>query len=157
LVVTAGEGWQEHRQAGWPEAAARIQQCDVERYSHSRGENASWIIECRISYLVGPEEIVTKVRSRSMSGNRAGHWEYPSGRIERRYEWVDTHPAGSPMAVHYDPDDHRKAALVQTDMPYGGPRTPSNLRLLAFTAIASIVLISVARLMQLKASKVQSV
>jgi hypothetical protein len=51
------------------------------------------------------------------------------------------------MAVHYNPADHKKAALVQTDMPYGGPRTPSNLRLLAFAAIGSFVLLTIAKLM----------
>jgi hypothetical protein len=34
------------------------------------------------------------------------------------------------VVVHYDPADHVKVALVATDMPLGGPRTPSNLKVL---------------------------
>jgi hypothetical protein len=34
------------------------------------------------------------------------------------------------IVVHYDPADHVKVALVATDMPLGGSRTPSNLKVL---------------------------
>jgi hypothetical protein len=59
-------------------------------------------------------------------------------------QWVDEHPPGTPIAVHYDPADHKKAVLVATDMPLGGPRTPDNLKLLEVTAGSCVLLLAIA-------------
>jgi len=48
--------------------------------------------------------------------------------------------------VHYDPANHKKAALVTTDMPLGGPPTPNNLKLLEFSAVSCVVLLAIARI-----------
>jgi len=141
LVVTVAEGWQEHRQAQWPAAVARIQGCGVD--PTSSGERSQII--CRLSYVVGGDEIVTKVYSRSIPSPKTVIWEYPSNSIGRLEEWVDAHPEGTEIEVHYDPANHKKAALVATDMPLGGPRTPSNLRLLGFVAVSCVVLLAIAR------------
>jgi len=146
LLVTAAEAWQEHRQAQWPEATARIQRCSVETHYSQRREYVQ--IECRISYLVGNEEIVTHVRSRSTASSRRALWEYPAEQAGRMQEWVDAHRQGALTAVHYDPANHKNAALVATDMPLGGPRTPSNLKLLTIAAIACAVFLTIARLMR---------
>jgi hypothetical protein len=61
-------------------------------------------------------------------------------------EWVDEHPPGTPIAVHYDPANHKKAALVTTDMPLGGPQTPDNLKLLEVTAGICALLLAIAAL-----------
>lgn len=145
LIVTVAEGWQEHAQAQWPEATARVQNCGADLYSH--GSESYWI-DCRISYLVGDEEIVTKVHSRSTPAPSRVVWQYPSARIGTMQRWVDEHPPGAPMAVHYDPANHKKAVLVVTDMPLGGPRTPNNLRLLEVFAGSSVVLLGIARMMK---------
>ena len=60
-------------------------------------------------------------------------------------DWVDAHPQGMPIAVHYDPANPKKAVLVATDMPRGGPRTPNNLRLLGIAALSCVVLLTIAR------------
>jgi len=145
LVVTAAEAWRENTQAKWPEATARVQRCSVDPYSS--GRRASYRIQCRISYLVGDEEIVTKVGSRSIPSPQRMIWEYPTGRLDRMQEWAAAHPQGAAIAVHYDPANHKNAALVVTDMPLGGPRTPDNLKLLAIFAVGCVVMLSIARLM----------
>jgi hypothetical protein len=43
-------------------------------------------------------------------------------------EWVDGHPLGTPLVVRYDPVHDTKVELVATDMPLGGPQTPSNVK-----------------------------
>ncbi len=58
--------------------------------------------------------------------------------------WVDTHPTGTPITVHYRPNYPQKAVLVATDMPLGGPRTPGNLKLLGITAAACAALLAIA-------------
>ena len=145
LVVTVAEGWQEHAQSQWPEATERVQRCGVDIYTH---RSESYWIDCRISYLVGGEEIATVVHSRSTPAPRRVISQNPGMQIGLMQEWVDAHPQGTPIAVHYDPANHKKAVLVTTDMPLGGPRTPDNLRLLGAFAGSSALLLAIARMMR---------
>jgi hypothetical protein len=140
-VVSAAEGWSEYREQSWPQVTARIQQCTVDPYYPFRGDGPRevWYIDCRIAYVLGSEEIVTKLRSRSAPrGDQVGLMN----------EWVERNPAQSPIVVHYDPANHKKAVLTSTDMPLAGPRTPNNLRLLSIAVISCIVLLTIARLMR---------
>jgi hypothetical protein len=141
LVVTVAQGWQEHAQTEWPQATAQVQQCGVDIYTHK--PEAYWI-DCRVSYLIGAEQIVTKVHSRSTAAPRRVISQQPALQIGLMQEWVDEHPPGTPIAVHYDPANHQKAALVATDMPLGGPLTPVNLKLLGITAGICALLLATA-------------
>jgi len=140
LVVTVAEAWVEHPQAQWPQAAARVQRCGLDVYTHN--PETYWI-DCSLVYAVRGEDIVSHVHSRSIPA--PSRWEYPAVRFEQLQEWVDEHPEGTPIAVRYDPANHRKAVLVTTDMPLGGPRTPGNLKLLGFSAVSCAVLVTIAR------------
>ncbi len=154
LVVTVAQAWQEHAQAQWPEATARVQRCGVVIYTH-RPE--SYWIDCSLSYTVRGEEIVSHVHSRSTPAPRRVISQYPGRQFEQLQEWVDEHPEGTPMTVHYDPANHRKAALVVTDMPMGGPRTPDNLKLLGFFAVSCAVLLAITRVAWPRAAVVRGV
>ena len=150
LVVTVAEAWQEHNQAQWPVATSRIQGCDLDPVS--TGSRDKYYIRCRLSYVVGGEEVVAKVYSRSVPGPNI--WQYPPNQIGPLQEWVDEHPPGTPIAVHYDPEKHEKAVLVATDsMLMGGPRTPSNLKLLQVAAASCLVLLTIARITRPRADK----
>jgi len=140
LVVTVLEAWHEHPQAHWPEATATIQRCGVDV------QEGYCYIDCRICYRVGAEEIVTNVRSRSTPSPDRIIWEYPRAKTGQLQLWVDKHPQGTPITVHYDPVNQKKAVLVATDMPLGGPHTPSNMRLLRIAAATCAVLLTIARI-----------
>ena len=142
LVVTAAEGWVEHAQEQWPTATAHVQRCGLDVYTYK--SQAYWI-DCSLSYTVNGEEVVSHVHSRTIPDPRRVIWQYPTGRFEQLQAWVDEHPEGTPTAVHYDPVNHKKAVLVTTDMPLGGPRTPDNLKLLGFCAVSCVVLLAIAR------------
>lgn len=136
-VVSAAEAYREHVQARWPETAARIQECSVEPYERSDGSGQIWHIECRITYSVGSEEIAARIRS----------WSAPRGaNIAPLDQWVEDHPRLSSIVVRYDPSNHKHAIPAGTDMPYTGPRTPQNLRLLLMFAVGCAVLVAIARL-----------
>ena len=143
LVVTAAQGWQEHTRAQWPEATAQVQRCGLDIYTH---KPESYWIDCSISYRVGGEEIVSHVHSHSTPAPRRVIWQYPPGQFERLQEWVDAHPKGTPIVVHYDPANQSAAVLVATDMPLGGPRTQGNLNLLGIAALSCVVLVAIARI-----------
>lgn len=143
LVVTAAQAWQEHAHAQWPETTAQVQRCGLAIYTH---KPESYRIDCSLSYQVRGEKIVSHLYSRSTPAPRRVIWQYPPQQFERLQEWVDAHPEGTPMTVHYDPASHGKAALVVTDMPSGGPRTPDNLRLLGIAAASCMVLTAIARI-----------
>jgi hypothetical protein len=143
LVVTAAEGWVEHAQAQWPTATARVQRCGLDVYTYK--SQAYWV-DCSLSYTVRGEDIVSHVHSRTIPDPRRVKWQYPTGQLELLQDWVDEHPEGTPIVVRYDPANHKKAVLVTTDMPLGGPRTPNNLRLLGFFAVSAVVLLAIARI-----------
>ncbi len=140
LVVTAAEAWVEHSQAQWPQATAQVRRCGLDVYTH---KPETYWIDCSLSYTVRGEEIVSHVHSRSIPG--PSRWEYPKGRLEQLQGWVNEHPEGTPIAVRYDPANYKKAVLVATDMPLGGPRTPDNLKLLGFCAVSFAVLLTIVR------------
>jgi len=141
LIVTVAEGWQEHSQAQWPEATAHIEKCYL--HQSSTGRRDRYYIDCRLSYVVGAEEFVTKIYSGSAPS--ASVSQYPPNQIGPLEDWVDAHPQGMPIAVHYNPANPKKAVLVATDMPRGGPRTPNNLKLLGIAALICVVLLTIAR------------
>ena len=143
LVVTTALGWKEHAQAQWPETTAQVERCGVDIYMH---RPKTYWIDCRLSYTVGGDDIVSHVHSRSTPAPQRLVYQYPAGRYERMQDWVDAHPQGTSMRVHYDPANPRKAVLVQTDMPLGGPQTPNNLRLLVFCAISCVLLVTINRI-----------
>ncbi len=151
FVVTVLEAWQEHAQAQWPEVTARIQKCVVSvsrksRQRASENQGGYYYIDCHITYLIGAEEIATRVLSRSAPAPNVLARNNPWALVDQLQSWVEEHPQGTPIAVHYNPTNHRKAALVSTDMPLGGPRTPSNMRLLGIFAATSAVLLAIARI-----------
>jgi hypothetical protein len=141
-VVTAAEAWQEHAQANWPEVTARVERCGLDQTS-TRRRNA-YYIHCRLSYSIGAERNVANIYSRNVPP--ADVWQYPANQIGPFEDWVERHPPGTPIVVRYNPANHRKVARVGLDMPGGGPRTPSNLKLLEAWAGGFVVLALIARL-----------
>ena len=141
LIVTVAEGWQEHAQAQWPEATARVERCYL--HQSSSGRRDRYYIDCRLTYVVNADEIRTKVHSRSVPSRNV--WQYPLNQIGPLEDWVDAHPPGTPIAVRYDPGNRRKAVLVSTDMPLAGPHTPSNVKLLGIAAVSCVLLVAIAR------------
>jgi hypothetical protein len=150
LFVTAGEGWVEHAQAQWPRATARVQRCDVDICTHN--PDTYWI-DCSLSYTVRGEDVVSHVHSRSIPA--PSRWQYPTGQLEQLQGWVDEHPEGTPIVVHYDPANHKRAVLVTTDMPMGGPQTRNNLKLLGFCAVSCVVLLAIARIVRARVGGVR--
>jgi hypothetical protein len=132
LVVTIGVGLQQIWQARWPETTATIRECSIEPPVERSRAN---VIDCRISYVVDGQPFISAVRSMSSTAPENVDWEYPPGRVQRIFDamqdWVDAHPPGSPLIVHYDPFNHQKAALDSTDMPLGGPQTRNDAGLTA--------------------------
>jgi hypothetical protein len=149
LVVTAAEAWVDHAQAQWPEATARVQRCGLDIYDQRQ---ESYWIDCSISYVVRDEEIMSHVHSRSTPAPSRVIWQYPAGQFDKLQEWVDEHPEGTPIVVHYDPANHKKAVLVTTDMPLGGPQTAKNLKLLGFFALSCAVLVTIVRIARTRAT-----
>jgi hypothetical protein len=141
-VVTAAQAWQEHARARWPEVTARVDRCGLDQTSSGRREK--YYIHCRLSYVVGAEQNVTNIYSSNVPSPEI--WQYPPNQIGPLEEWVDEHPPGTPIAVHYDPADHTKGVLVATDMPLGGPRTPSNMKQLEVWAVSFLILLAIARI-----------
>jgi hypothetical protein len=146
LVVSVADAWREHVQEGWPAATASIERRSVDPYRtfKSSGGYLTWHIRCRIRYLAGAEQVETSIRSRSTNTAEG---------VGTMQEWVDRHEPGSTLLVRYDPGDHKTAVLTETDMPYAGPRTPSNIKLLLISSAACVMLLTVAKLLRQRSSE----
>jgi hypothetical protein len=153
LAVTATQAWQEHVEAQWPEATAQVQRCGLDIYMR-RAE--SYRIDCSIRYTVSGEEVASHVHSRSTPAPRRVLGSNPEQQFDSLQAWVNAHPKGTPIMVHFDPADHRKAVLVGTDMPLGGSPTPDNLKLLGAAAGSCIVLLLIARIMRPRSVTVEA-
>lgn len=145
LLVTAALAWEDHAHAQWPEAMAQIERCDLDQYSP---DPKYYRIDCSVNYTVHGEEIVSHVYSRTTPDPLHVIWEYPKPMFERLEEWVDAHPKGTRIAVHYDLANHRKAVLIVTDMPLGGTQIPGCLRLLEVAAASCAVLLTIVRILR---------
>jgi hypothetical protein len=143
LVVTAAQALQERAEAQWPEATAHVQRCGREIFTH---KPESYRIDCSVSYEVRGEVVIAHLYSRSTPAPRRVIWQYPPQQFDRLQDWVDAHPERTPIAVHYDPASPKRAVLVATDMPLGGPQTPGNLRLLEAAAASCAALLAIARI-----------
>lgn len=142
LVVTGAEAWEENTQAQWPKTEARIEKCSVDIYTQ---EPEAYWIDCSISYKVRGEEVASHIHSRSTPAPRRVIAQNPARQLDKLQEWVDQHPAGTSILVHYDPANQTKAVLVTTDIPLGGPRTMDNLKLLGLFAVSCAALLTIAR------------
>jgi hypothetical protein len=142
LVVTAAQAWQERAQARWPEMTARVDRCGLDQTSSGRREK--YCIHCRLSYAAGAEQNTANVYSSNTPSPEI--WQYPPNQIAPLKQWIYEHPPGRPIAVHYDPADHTKVALVANDMPRGGLYTPSNMKQLEVWAGSFLVLLMIARI-----------
>ena len=141
-VATAAQAWQEHAQARWPEVTARVDNCSLERTS-SNGRR-KFHIRCRLSYAVGAEQHATNIYSGNVPAPEVP--QNPPNQIAPFEEWVDEHPQGTPIVVRYNPANHTKVVLVAANTPFGGPRTPNNVKLLGVCAGSFLVLLTIARL-----------
>jgi hypothetical protein len=147
LVVTAVEAWQENSEAQWPQTIARVDRCYLHQSSTRKRDR--YYIDCRLSYVVGTEQIAAHVYSAYVPSREVP--QYPPNQIGPLEDWVDKHPPGTEIAVRYDPAKHGKIVLVATDMPRaGGPHTANDLKLLGFFAAISVLLLSLARIWRLR-------
>jgi hypothetical protein len=141
-IVTVAQAWQEHLQARWPEVTARVDKSGLNRTSTGRREK--FYIRCRLNYAVGSEQHAANIYSSNVPSPEI--WQYPPNQIAPFQEWVNDHPQGTPIVVRYDPADHTKIVLVAANMPGGGPRTPTNVKLLEFLAGSFLILLTIARI-----------
>jgi hypothetical protein len=153
LVVTTAQAWQERAEAGWPQTTAQVRQCSLEIYSH---RHKLYWINCSIRYQVHGREVVSTVHSLSTPAPERVIWESSPGIFGNMQDWVDQHPEGSSIRVHYDPAHPEKAVQVETDMPRGGPQTQNNLKLLEFFAASFVVMVIVARMARPRRDAVSS-
>jgi hypothetical protein len=150
-IVSAAQAWVEFRYARWPAASARIERCDVKPYQSSTGrrlEHSAYYIACDISYETAQARLVTAtVRSRRIKSPELT-WPDTGPRIGQMQSWVDRHPAGAILEVHFDPANQRHAVLTSTDMPLAGPQTTNNVKLLLICAGACGLLSLIGRVMR---------
>jgi len=148
--VTLAEGWREHAQSSWPAASASIQHCALDTYVRVRGGARSTRsrITCDIQYAVNGEDVEARLHSASSSSDKD---------VSRMQHWVSEHRTGKSIVIRYDPSNSRNAVLTETDMPFAGPHTPNNLRLLTLAAVAFVVFSSIARILQRRQASTPSV
>ncbi len=152
-IVTAAEAWQEHEQARWPKLSARVDRCGMDQTSTGRREG--YYIECRLNYVIGAEENVTRIYSRTVPGPKV--WQYPPSQIGPFGEWLEAHPPGTPIIIRYNPANHTKVVLVNSDMPGAGPRTAGNIKQIEFWGASFLILFLIVRVAKPRSTGMVSV
>jgi Protein of unknown function (DUF3592) len=140
LVATTAEAWQEHAQSQWPQVTATVINCGLNR-SNTR-QRSTYYIRCHLSYAIGTEQNASTVHSGYAPSREV--WQYPRNQIEPLETWVERHPPGTQLAVRYDLANHRRILIASDYMPLAGPRTPTNLKLLAFAAASFVAALAIA-------------
>ena len=133
-VITAIQAWEEHAQEHWPDVTARVEKCFLQQSSTRKRDK--YYISCRFSYQVGFERNEANIYS-----GPSVRWPF-TGPMQ---EWIDAHPVGSPMAVRYDPANHKNIVLMPPYMPGKGTHTPDNVKLLMVCAGSFVVLLLITR------------
>jgi hypothetical protein len=142
LVTTAIQAWIEHNQVQWPEVTAQVKKCEMALY---RQRTESYRIDCSLTFDVGGEPVLAHLRSASTPAPRRVIWASRPYQFDYMQAWIDQHPAGTPVTVHYDPANRSRVVQLKYDMPAAGPRTPGNVKVLELFAIGFIVLFTIAR------------
>ncbi len=136
-VVSAAQAWVEFRHRQWPAASARIERCDVKPYRSSTGrrlEHSAYYIACAISYETARDQLVTATLKSRRIKSPERTWPDTGPQISQMQSWVDRHPPGAMLEVHYNPANQRDAVLTSTDMPFAGPQTTNNLKVILVCA-----------------------
>jgi hypothetical protein len=141
-LITAIEAWHEHAQARWPAATAQINSCKVD-FAYS--EERYVYIVCFIRFFAEKETIEAMVTSRKTRAPNEVLFRWPENQVGEMemQSWVDQHPKGTSIQVHYDPAKHANVVLVDADMPLGDATTPGNLRILGIFAAVSAPILAV--------------
>jgi Protein of unknown function (DUF3592) len=134
-VVTAVQAWQENAEEHWPVVTARVEKCYLRQSSTRKRDR--YYISCRFIYQVGFAQNEANIYSARVQ------WPF-TGPMQ---EWIDAHPAGSPIEVRYDPTNHKNIVLMPPYMPGKGPHTQDNVKLLMVCAGSFAVLLLVTRVM----------
>lgn len=140
-VVTAVQAWQVHAQTEWPTATAYVDKCAM--VHSSTGRRLSLHIRCRLHVDLGREQPVAYLYSINVPPPEV--WQSPPNQMAPFADWVNRHPAGTPIEVRYNPNHHTSVVQVTDPIPRTGPHTPDNLKLLAVTAISFVVLLTISR------------
>jgi Protein of unknown function (DUF3592) len=141
-ATTIAEGFAEHNQASWTAVSGSVDECYPQQTSTNGGHGFN--ITCHLRYSVGSQEHVLNVYSPTVPFPDV--LQYPPNQAQPFYDWINTHPKGTAIPLRYDPSNHAKAVMAGDFMPRGGPRTPNNVKLLAFAASGFLVLLGIARL-----------
>lgn len=88
--------------AHWPGVVAQVQDCRVQRYDALlQSSSSSYAVRCRLAYGIGVVHYVVPVRSR-----------FARNAADSLGAWVAVHPSGTPLYVHYDPNDAGTVSLA---------------------------------------------
>ena len=142
-VATGIEVVSQWRKEQWPSARAAIERCEVKPYIPSFGRRAvsGYYITCGIRFEAGlAQTVTTDIRSLNAPAPERAIWPDPSPRILGMRAWVDQHPPGTALLIHYDPAHPLEAVLKDTDMPYAGPQLSDDAALLlTFASICGLL------------------
>jgi hypothetical protein len=141
LVGTVADWREEAAQARWPVVSAQIESAEVDPQRLSHGATG-WQLRYRVRYESEGAERVARLASR----------------IERSDEepaalraFAAKHRRGGRIDVRYDPAQPGRAIFASADVPDAGPRTATDLQLLAIAAAACVAFWALARHLQVKA------
>lgn len=63
-------------------------------------------------------------------------------------DWINEHPAGSCIAIRWDPRNPARAVFDSLDIPLGGPRSPGDARIVALAVGLGVLALGLSALLR---------
>ncbi len=144
--VTLSDWYTETTQARWPVVAAVIDRADVVASwrGPKNGGRELWNLRTRVRYDVNGETRFATLVSRTA---------YSEAEVEELQSWAAQHRKGSHIDVRYDPSQPNRAVFAVAQPGFTLDRIRDDLILFAIAAIASAILLPLARFLNARAAR----
>jgi len=142
--ATLIDGYSEFTQARWPLVSAVVDRAEVSFIPTRKGSGGPlWNLRTRVHYEVGGSARTATLISRTAFS------EIDAACLQA---WADEQPKGSRIDIRYDPSRENRAVFASADLSSDSSRT--DFMLFSAFAIASAVLLALARYLRARAKRV---
>jgi uncharacterized protein DUF3592 len=127
----------------WPAVSATIQQCEVKSHKRRNSAQLAWFAECGITFNARGETVKGGIESvAAYYEHRPKSWGNPG--IDELRAWVATHPRGTVLTVHYNPEWPPEAEPVPPPPIFDRYSNGLTLRIAGIVAVVGIGLVALA-------------
>jgi hypothetical protein len=141
--VTLSDWYSGAAQARWPLVSALVERADVVATPRAPkdGGGTVWKLSYRVRYELDGRQLIATPTSNSV---------FSEADADRLRAWAAQHRKGSHIDVRYDPSRENRAVFAAAELSFAQDRIRTDLTLFAIAAIASAVLLALAKYLRVR-------